>query len=228
MIFDSWMSCHMVDILIVNFRPSNLGLFGFPLQAHAREKKRREKRKQKKVRVILGGCGGGRGGAEPPARPGKPLAPHQVVHRLGRGSAERSVLEARAPGRLERSRLPPRAAPVLTASSPRKKMFLLAGASSLLGAYCFLLETHATHEREARSFRPAMFQRPVDTVALVRFLPSLASLVASPETELTFGRHFPRVLLLLSPALRFFSSHSPSAFSSSSSCPGELFLFQDW
>ena len=27
--------------MIVNFRPSNLGLFGFPLQAHAREKRKK-------------------------------------------------------------------------------------------------------------------------------------------------------------------------------------------
>ena len=33
--------------LIVNFRPSNLGLLGFPLQSHAREKKEK-KRKYKK------------------------------------------------------------------------------------------------------------------------------------------------------------------------------------
>ena len=33
--------------MIVNFRPSNLGLFGFPLQAHARKKKRKERKKRK-------------------------------------------------------------------------------------------------------------------------------------------------------------------------------------
>ena len=34
--------------MIVNFRPSNLGLFGFPLQAHAREKKERKEKKEKR------------------------------------------------------------------------------------------------------------------------------------------------------------------------------------
>ena len=38
--------------MIVNFRPSNLGLFGFPLQAHARKKGKEGEKKRKD------GCGG--------------------------------------------------------------------------------------------------------------------------------------------------------------------------
>ena len=38
----TWWAC-----LTVNFRPSNLGLFGFPLQAHARENKRKKKEKER-------------------------------------------------------------------------------------------------------------------------------------------------------------------------------------
>merc|ERR1712118_270069 len=36
--------------LFVNFRPSNLGLFGFPLQTCPREKKKKEKRGERKGR----------------------------------------------------------------------------------------------------------------------------------------------------------------------------------
>jgi hypothetical protein len=44
----------MVGILFVNFRPSNLGLFGFPLQSSNTSAKKKKKRKRKrKVGVVV-------------------------------------------------------------------------------------------------------------------------------------------------------------------------------
>ena len=40
--------------MLVNFRLSNLGLFGFPLQAHAGEKNRKKKRNRKRRRKQRG------------------------------------------------------------------------------------------------------------------------------------------------------------------------------